>query len=510
MGLSRRTLLSGAAAGAALTLITSKKAAADPVSIPELAALNRHALPDTGLGYGGYRILELFLHGGVAPWDTFYWVDRPEWRHRPIDDALAGCGTSSAGTFGVVDGLPVRWGPVTAPLHPFADVSRVVVHRQEFALHPLAVPMQMTGQRVGSPRLAGAGAAIQRYFSQRQPAATLSRSYVLANGAATNDNLPFFAATGAHGAASRPVELKLGAALTEDINSFDRTGTATGSGVDRTRIDPLIDALRAGYTARLTPSSGGRVRSRALDELEAAYRNHHRSRSLFDVLTGSWPLPAPTGCVAPGAGGSFQTGQALDVAARLLSTTAPDGRALAAYVGIVDSGVVSFGGAGYDTHGGAVGQYRGALGGNLNSTLARLAATLSKTGGAGKIDLRNTLVVITTEFGREPGARRDAHNPGGYASALIGGPYLRAPAGAAQRVSGSIDRAGLAGLTFPASTGLAIPTTPASFRAAILMAAGIGPVEPSTLFSTADLGAGTAAPAAVHTALAADVLGFLP
>jgi uncharacterized protein (DUF1501 family) len=147
----------------------------------------------------------------------------------------------------------------------------------------------------------------------------------------------------------------------------------------------------------------------------------------------------------------------------------------ARYVCVVDSGLVRD----YDTHGDVVHSYSHVLStcANYFDTLKHLAdniydPTINPTG---QLNLDNTMVVLTTEFGRTStivNTGRD-HNPQGYVAVIIGGRPATSPS-----VGGAIDANG--------NTVAEYKYSPADLRGAILLAAGIDPFAAPGNFRESD------------------------
>jgi uncharacterized protein (DUF1501 family) len=133
-------------------------------------------------------------------------------------------------------------------------------------------------------------------------------------------------------------------------------------------------------------------------------------------------------------------GTAIRTAAFLLSRPSSDA---ARYVCVVDSGLIeAAAGGGYDTHSA---RHVDTTSRNLWNTLSALAEVIqdpTQPADPNKINLSDTMIVLTTEFGRTPsriGNGRD-HWPNGYVNVLIGGPITTAGiAGAIQDASGNAD-----------------------------------------------------------------------
>jgi hypothetical protein len=143
----------------------------------------------------------------------------------------------------------------------------------------------------------------------------------------------------------------------------------------------------------------------------------------------------------------------------------------------------------YDTHGSLIASEFEAVQmplSNLYSLFTALNNAIDPTGqDSSKLNLDDTMIVLSTEFGRRAnpevrgGRLGREHNAYGYLNTLIGGPINGANAGSA-------------GWLAPTdSQGWGQPInewySPADFRAAVHLAAGVYPFEPE-LFGTSDSG----------------------
>jgi uncharacterized protein (DUF1501 family) len=189
----------------------------------------------------------------------------------------------------------------------------------------------------------------------------------------------------------------------------------------------------------------------------------------------------------------------LNAAATLLSPTGP-----ANYVCVIDRGLAGD----YDTHDDGQDTHLQRTSANLYDLFKQLADIIAVPSGgsvpAVKINLDETMVVITTEFGRTPwinGKGRD-HFPRGYVTTLIGGP-IQSTGTNNGTIAGGIDQ----------GTGFADGNhqyTPTDVRGAILLAAGIDPFASGnfaeTDFSSA-LRNGTSSQPVIRDLLRSVILG---
>lgn len=493
----RRTTLAAVAAGAVGLLLPSASRAAVWGAIPPTAGTVWATPPDL-------RILEIHLYGGLSMWETFYArapaaADRFRGFNAEVA-ALPFAGCDAAFTDPApspfandANGRPVHLGPATKPLWKpqILDKMRIVAMEHEFQPHEAAIPLTMTGQRLGNPKLAGLGAAIQHHFVSRDieagPPPPRPYSYVLwpETFSFPTDNLQASAAIGLHPAYARPLVLKVGAGLPGFLSSLTRSGIRNDrDALLRQYVDQYSASLR--HSSMLTTTPAGRTRSKGFAAFESSSAMVFGAASLHGLLTAPAspaPLPLPNDADCPNAFAppTFENmpGHGIKLAAYLLAQT---GANAPRYVCVIDKGMqTASGGGAYDTHGGA----------HVDVTtvnLFNICKTLRQLVDAGTLNLANTMVVLTTEFGRTPqrtGSGRN-HWPEGFCQVLIGGPATRG-------VSGALLDSNFAGVT-PADDGRADPANhfkPADLRAAILTACGIMPFEndayavPDISFSTA-------------------------
>ncbi|MCX5743778.1 MAG: DUF1501 domain-containing protein [Proteobacteria bacterium] len=472
--MKRRTFISLlGAAGAAVVLRRSRAAHADTFgAFP--AGNTSVQLP---AGVRAKQVLEVFLYGGLSPWETLYFV-RNYGKPDDPDPALANTqyyalpsGTATALTScGVADaarvfgtdalGATVELGPFASRLWDRQDVvarMRLVVQRHDLEPHEAAVPMALTGRPVGQPTAAGLGTHIQRarIDAQATPGRASPHSYVFSTNDISSDNIAAAAAAGAHPGAARPLLIK-----TDNAADFTRLLRRDAVGTDRGRHDALVDAYLGQHEARLTWPARGRVRSPRTDDLAASIGSIKQADAIAAVLPDglfarrggtACGLTRPTNLPLMGLG-----------AARALLThpTEP-----ASYVCVSDTGLESAsGGGGYDTH---TDNARDTAR-NFDNVLQSLLAIINAPGEADptKLSLDDTLIILNTEFGRTPspqdGGNGRNHHPYGYVTAFIGGPITTGYKG----ISGAIGPDGRA------VDGYA---TPSENRIAALLALGIWP-----------------------------------
>lgn len=432
------------------------------------------------------KILEIFLYGGLSPWETFYF--RPSltdpWRGFSSEFAALAWSCSGVPTpptqtrFFANDALgqPVHLGPLTKPLWR-ADIvnkMRIIVLQHNLLPHEAAVPYALTGQRLGRPQLAGLGAPIQRRFMETSPRA-LPYSYVCVPqiGDIPGDNLQATTAIGAHPGSSRPLTLRIGPGADTLVTLLGRTNMTASS-------DALLNQYRAHYRDQLRwRGAGDPTRSKAFLAYDSSAQSLVGAAALRSLLMAA-PLAlrsdspcAHTPPPPPIIPMDNMPGTEIRTAAYLLSRPAPN---TARYVCVVDGGLIrASGGGGYDTHNtGHVADTAVNLW-NILSSLAEVIQDPTQPPDPNKISLNDTMIVLTTEFGRTPtrnGNGRD-HWPDGYVNVLIGGP---------------VRTSGIAG-AIRDGDGRADPMrvySPTDVRAAILMTVPIDPFE-EAIFGVGDV-----------------------
>lgn len=390
-------------------------------------------------GLRAKRVLEVFLYGGLSPWETLYFV-----RNYGVNDGtqyytyatrneqmLQTCGAGAFATERAFAtdamGANVELGPFANRLFMRTDVvdrMRIVVQKHTLEPHEAAVPQALTGRPVGQPGAAGLGAHIQRARIELSESGTRASpySYVFATGGVSSDNVAAAAAAGMHPGAARPLLIK-----TDNATGFTNLLDRNTVGAGRARHDALVDAYSAQYEARLRWPTGERVRSARTDDFNVAFNNSKRVDAIKSVLAGD--LFASQG------GNSCGTTRMRDIplmglsaAAKLLThPTEP-----ASYVCVSDTGLYeASGGGGYDTHS----ENARDTAVNFDHMLKSLLGIINAPGenAPGKLNLDDTLIILNTEFGRTPRAQGQSgrnHHPYGYVTAFIGGPTVKGVAGA--------------------------------------------------------------------------------
>ncbi len=440
----RRTFLGalGGAAGLA-TILRSRRASAAFGEFP--SGSDQVQLP---ANLRAKRVLEVFLYGGVSPWETLYYVptfgtptdpqypNQQYYAFKTANDAqLSTCGlTAMDRPIGTdANGVAVQLGPFAGKLWDRPDIiarMRVVVQKHTLEPHEAAVPQALTGRPVGQPTAAGLGAHIQRARVDADEAANTMRaapySYVFATGGISSDNVAAAAAAGSHPGSARPLLIKTDSAA--GFTSLLGRGTL----VDRAHHDALVQSYVDQYQGRLTWPTRGRVRSPRTDDLVVASTALTNVDAIAQLLKtdGGGDLfanvPATSCDVSQGADIPL-TG--LRAAFHLLThPTQP-----ASYVCVSDTGIrEASGGGGYDTHTGNAHD----MAMNFNNMVQSLIAGINAPNehDPTKISLDDTLIILNTEFGRTPtpqsGSDGRNHHPYGYATAFIGGPTVAGVAGA--------------------------------------------------------------------------------
>jgi hypothetical protein len=448
-------------------------------------------------------ILEVYLMGGMNPFDTFYAVPdygrpndpnypRQQWwtfqeGNESVSEIFDLCGGGSRDLLvpyaydsaGRTAGL----GPWLYPLRDRPDIldrMRVLVMHHEFEPHQVATPLALCGHPRGTPRMASTGAHLERFFRLRdEPERGTPFSYVLYSEdteTAAEFNIHAASASGLHPSYARPLAIRLMA----DNPLPEQLSRSHLKGYDRQVDDAVRHYLKSYAEALRVPGSDLMLPARAYEELDAARRSLGFSNELGSVL-----LPE---LLAPISGGECGMETDLDtpamglkLAAELLTRESNRAR----YCNYVDSGIINAEGSGYDTHDHHVVESSR----NIVHTCRMLASVINKPGenDPNKLDLDRHQVLITTEFGRTPYEELNRirglnHWPFGYTVVAIGGFVGQEQAG----IAGAMGPDGRATESF----------TPAEFRAALLLAMGIWPFSNES-FAIGDVrGAKTEAEAA--------------
>ena len=433
-------------------------------------------------------VLELFLYGGLGPFESFYVVEdyglgtdpnfpNEQWhlfeQNHQFTFAQCFVGDEVLQPFATdALGKTVNLGPIVAPLRARPDMlarMRILVQRHDLEPHEAAIPMALSGQRLGSARMCGVGASVQHYAQDRDTSGrVVPYSYVLyPDTEISTDNLRAASTVGLHPGSSRPLDLRI-----TSNSSLPTQLSRAVLGDRREQYDALVGYYVAQQNARYTSGlAGGQVRSRGLDDHAFATRVMQNAQQLSDVLPAD-VLAQQSGMQCGDRSDTDTTAMGLTMAAHLL--THPD--TPARHVTVVDGGLIpATGGGGYDTHTGHLADTSR----NLLNTLEALVALVNEPGEGdpAKIDLDKTMIVLNTEFGRTPFVQAGSgdgtnHHPYGYVTVLIGGPV-------------NSDQAGIVGAIGPDGWADRY-VTPIEARAAVLAAMGIYPFSQEA-FAIGDL-----------------------
>lgn len=479
----RRDLLGAAAAIGGLSLLPGRRAWAGAWGDAPDATAAGLLLP---AGVRAESVLELFLYGGLGPFESFYVVEeygRPEdprfpneqwWLFADKHEQYTGlCGLEAPSLLPFATdalGRTVQLGPWVAPLRARPDLlarMRILVQRHDLEPHEAAIPLALSGMRLGSSRMCGLGAHIQHYHQDRDTTGRrVPFSYVLyPDTEISTDNLRCASAVGLHPGSSRPLDLRITA---ESDLPAQLARSVLGN--RRDAYDALLAHYALAAKARYM-ADGQPVRSRGLSDHAFALESLKNADALRELFPDE-VLANQSNMVCRMRNETDTTRMGLTMAAHLL--THPT--AAARYVNVVDGGLIpATGGGGYDTHTDHMrDQSR-----NLLATLESLVAILNEPGEGdpAKIDLDHTLVVINTEFGRTPYVQAGSgngtnHHPYGYVTLLIGGPI-------------GPEQAGVLGAIGPDAWADRY-VTPVESRAAVLAALGIYPFTQES-FAIGDL-----------------------
>jgi hypothetical protein len=408
-------------------------------------------------------VLELFLVGGLSPWESFYAVPRDDygradkrlwWTFQEGPDALEGHFRACGGTGPMLTpfvedalGAPVHLGPLAGALRARPDIlNRLRLHVVSHGLfpHEPAKQLALTGSVSGNPRQAGVGAHVIRHErSLTGSAGGLPAACVFIGANAASDIAA--TAVGQHPRGCQP----LGLVADDDLSTLSH---ATGSAAEQ---------LRRLYEERVLSRgrcNGSTLRSRTLAALEQSGAAEAAARRLIERIGPSALVTAP-GSVCGISHFGDPTRAMLASAARLLSARAMR------HVTVVDGALRIEGSRdGYDFHN----RYVVRAVAQVPRTFDALCDVINRPGegNPAKLDLDRTMVVVNTEFGRSPelqGSDGRNHHPAAYVTLMFGGPIRAAQRG----IVGAIDRHGQA----------LDPMGAAESRAATLMALGIWPFE---------------------------------
>lgn len=350
----------------------------------------------------------------------------------------------------------VYWGAPARPVFNRSDIfsrCRMVTQYHDLLPHEAAIPFALTGSRLGNPRLAGTGAAVQRRERALEPEQLLPTAYVLHNGSPFDIN--FAAATGMHPGFARPLVIRI-----RNNNAFFDNLARNGVTAES---DELLLALRHEYRDRMRfRGAGGTVRSAGFDGYWTAAELLASAPDLQTLFENEiLVVDSSIAKCAEVTGSNSDASNVRGIKTQLHAAASLLGSGPARYVCAIDRGVAGT----YDTH---QINHMETICSNMYNVMHHLADVIHHPtiNPDGLIDLDETLVVMHTEFGREPwienGRGRD-HWPYGFVTTLIGGPI-----GAGPSIGGGIDSGD--GRTHPD-----FRYTATDIRGALLLAAGIDP-----------------------------------
>ena len=459
--------------GAAVALGPGDALAVTPAWGDYPTALKSLALP---VNKRAKNVLEFFMYGGVSPWETFYCVDDPAFGKAKswfvwsfvggsydlvaAQKACFGSTVKLSEPFTVdANGVKVGLGPMVMPLRARPDITarmRLHVIDHDVMPHQAAYPLAVSGYRVGSPKMAGVGTHVQRYFQTHAKAPSKEpHAFVLRTNHRAEQASAAASAPGLHPGSARPLVLAL-----SGNQAFVHALKRLNLGKQPQARDQLVSYYADQYRRRMVPK-GAQLAARAAlmdDYLYSLYGLQNHSAGLAATLK-----PELFKDVA-GASCGYKaevadTVRDLKIAVHLLRRPGSEVR----HVTVFDAGLShSPEDFGHDTHSGHTKHATV----NYNYSLGALCNVINKPGenNPGKLDLDETLVVINTEFGRTPwtqGPDGRNHFPSGYVTAMFGGPIGKPQKG----LVGAIGSDALVkGALHPAET-----------RAATLVALGIYP-----------------------------------
>jgi hypothetical protein len=476
----RATAGAGVAAAAGSALFTPRRAKAARFGETPVE-YNNVMLPEAKRAQS---ILEVFMYGGVSPWETFYCSDtygkaKNEWLYTFYDrtvEAVTKCGYTPKDNLLTPfttdsEGKQVFLGPFLQPLLDRPDVlnrMRIVVNKHTLEPHEAAIPLAVTGKTLGSPALASLGAHVQRYFVEKAAAESATPSttpvaygFATAGGFIPTDNVLAIVATGLHPGAARPLLIKV-----DNVSRLNTLLERQGSGAlsERAKYDQLMKVYFNEYESELKfAGKGDALRATRFKELLSASNSVVGSPEVQAVLDPALFTKLP-GSACEVDNEINVPVMSLNLATHLLTHPVSPAK----HCCVIDTGLKEAdGGGGYDTHR----EMTFTQSRNLKNMLVNLLAKINLPGenDPTKIDLDKTMVILNQEFGRAPYSQNGGlgrnHWPYGYMQVYFGGPITEKEKG----VYGSIGEDGRA-TTF---------TTPTENRIAALLAMGIWPFDPS-------------------------------
>jgi hypothetical protein len=440
MTMNRRSFLKAAGAAAA--------AGAGLALPPFLGASEWGAIPGGSWNHSPRKILHCILPGGCSIWENF-WVTS-DFDFAGYADDVGTLSWSCAGSPNPPEQLlgfdydqaeqEIYWGPATKPLWSshILDHSRMITQalNQQNPPHELALPLMVGGRRIGDPKLASVAAAVEHRFQSYQPRETPYSCVIAPQTGGTSLLRSLLTKCGMHPSWARPLLLKLGAGDSTLKEQLQRAGVTASS-------DLLFNMYRSQYRDLLRfQGQGNPVPSAGFEAYDHAANLLFSSDALDDILSNEL---LEVGTSAPCAGNppdpllANTTKTGLRLAAHLLSLPHAEGGMR--YVAVVDGGLREApggGGAPYDAHTSSNVAVTSANLWNLLSHLAQIIQTPGPAFGIGgastpKIDLSDTVVVITSEFGRTPTAKEGGgrdHWATGFVALVIGDLVNRGISGA--------------------------------------------------------------------------------
>lgn len=467
-------------------------------------------------------VLELHVNGGMSCFDTFYTV--PDWGQNDYrflyvfdENAPASQGRQAQDTlqgrfamcniegdmyrpFGAQDGggNDLFLGPWTHPFWSRPDVlarMRIVVTRHDQVAHEGANPKSFTGLGLGSPRMAGLGTAVQRYFSENEDAPggggirSAPYSYVLYPAGYKPFNAVAASAVGTHPGSARPLVVSV------EPNSVLTNLLAREAIDDREAFDTAVAYYRAEYEARLQRfGHSAPARSSESENYNFSVFARESAPELTEVLSDDLFAPIDPPAPADVCGNQINTQDMPRMQANMAANLLTRETDAARYVLWIDAGIEPRPTGGHDVHNASV-RFNAS---NLSHTFSALLDQIAdpdneRPGDDRRIDLSRHMVVINTEFGRQPfqqgGGTGTNHNPYGYVQIFIGGP-IGGPIGSAMAggtVYGEISETDGQATTW---------VSPAQSRMMILQAMGIYPFSPQS-YAVAEAGFSEEAEAAM-------------
>ena len=420
-------------------------------------------------------VLELHVNGGMSAFDTFYTV--PSWGQGenrflyvmdegapwvtatgdPSNsiqgrfDECTGGGENLTVPFDAEDanGVGIHLGPWLYPFRSRPDVlnrMRIVVTAHEQAAHEGANPVSFTGLRLGNPRMAGIGTAIQRYFNENPDAPggggfrAAPYSYVLYPEGYKPFNAVAASSVGSHPGSARPLVVSV------EPNSELSQLLARSALENPQGFDQAVAYYRAEYESRLRAfGHSAPARSAERDSYEFASFAREHAPELTNILSSDLfaPIDPPNTVCTVAQNGDDMPAMQARMAASLLTRNNNAAR----YVLWIDAGLNPSTTGGHDTHNFSV-SLNGINYPHTFQALLDVIATPEQAGTPGLIDLDETMVIINTEFGRTPEPQGypgsptlgTNHHPEGYVQVFIGGPIQgRSVYGAMREADGFAD-----------------------------------------------------------------------